>query len=137
MEKLFRLPSAAKRDPAIDRWLADQHPALQPLVSTWFAAMRRCGKDVREVMHDGCPTACVGEAAFGYVGAFKNHVNVGFFSGAFLKDPARLLEGTGKRMRHVKLRPGENVDTAALGGLVSLAYEDVKARLDRESAPRA
>ena len=68
--------------------------------------MRRRGADVHELMHDGCPTACVGDAAFGYVNAFREHVNVGFFTGAFLSDPDGLLEGTGKRMRHVKLRPG-------------------------------
>jgi hypothetical protein len=56
------------------------------------------------------PTACSDDAAFGYVNAFKDHVNVGFFYGALLRDPAHLLEGTGKRMRHVKLRPGQDVE---------------------------
>jgi len=98
-------------------------------VEIWFARMRQCGGDVRELMHDGCPTACAGDAAFGYVSAFKDHVNVGFFFGALLKDPARLLEGTGKRGRHVKLRPGREVDSAPLAGLVAAAYVDIKARL--------
>ena len=92
--------------------------------------MRTCG-DVRELMHDGCPTACVDDAAFGYVNAFRDHVNVGFFLGAFLKDPARLLEGTGKRMRHVKLRPGQEVDAAALSNLIDVAYADIRARLGK------
>jgi hypothetical protein len=91
--------------------------------------MRQCGDDVRELMHDGCPTACIDDAAFGYVNAFKDHVNVGFFYGALLEDPARLLEGTGKRMRHVKLRPGEDVDAAALSNLIDVAYADIRARL--------
>jgi hypothetical protein len=93
--------------------------------------MRQCGGDVRELMHDGCPTACVGDAAFGYVNAYREHVNVGFFFGALLDDPARLLEGTGKRGRHVKLRPGREVDAAALARLVDVAYADIKARLHR------
>ena len=118
-----------KRDPAIDAWLGAQRDDLRPLVATWFESMRRCGGDVRELMHDGCPTACVGDAAFGYVNAFKDHVNVGFFFGALLKDPAGLLEGTGKRGRHVKLRPGSDVDSAALAGLVDAAYADIRARL--------
>jgi hypothetical protein len=84
---------------------------------------------VRELMHDGCPTACVGDAAFGYVSAYRDHVNVGFFFGALLKDPVRLLEGTGKRGRHVKLRPDRNVDAAALARLVDAAYVDIKSRL--------
>jgi hypothetical protein len=94
--------------------------------------MRRCGNDVRELMHDGCPTACVGEAAFGYVAAFRDHVNVGFFFGALLADPARLLEGTGKCGRHVKLRPGVTTDVVALEHLIDAAYADIQARLRQE-----
>ncbi|HLK39149.1 MAG TPA: DUF1801 domain-containing protein [Polyangiaceae bacterium] len=131
MDDLFRLPTAVQHDPSIDAWLRAQRQDLRPFVETWFARMRRCGDDVREVMHDGCPTACVGDAAFGYVNAFKEHVNVGFFYGALLKDPARLIEGTGKRGRHVKLRPGRAVDAAALDRLVDAAYADIRARLRR------
>jgi hypothetical protein len=129
VEDILRFPSAVKRDPAIDAWLGAQRDDLRPLAETWFARMRQCGGDVRELMHDGCPTACVGDAAFGYVNAFKNHVNVGFFFGALLMDPARLLEGTGKRGRHVKLRPGCEVDSAALAQLVDAAYVDIRLRL--------
>jgi len=129
MDDLLRFPTAVKHEPAIDAWLRAQRDELRPFVETWFACMRRCGGDVRELMHDGCPTACVGDAAFGYVNAFKDHVNVGFFFGALLKDPARLLEGTGKRGRHVKLRPGREVDSAALAELVGAAYADIRARL--------
>jgi hypothetical protein len=128
-DDILRFPSAVKRDPGIDAWLGVQRDDLRPLLETWFERMRQCGGDVRELMHDGCPTACVEDAAFGYVKAFKDHVNVGFFFGALLKDPARLLEGTGKRGRHVKLRPGREIDTAALAQLVDAAYVDVRARL--------
>jgi hypothetical protein len=129
MDDIFRLPSAVKHDPAIDAWLRAQGDDLRPFVEHWFARMRQCGADVRELMHDGCPTACVGDAAFGYVNAFKDHVNVGFFLGALLQDPGRLLEGTGKRGRHVKLRPGREIDSAALAQLVDVAYADIGARL--------
>jgi hypothetical protein len=131
MDAIFHFPSALKHDPAIDDWLRAQRDDLRPLVETWFLHMRQSGSDVRELMHDGCPTACVGDAAFGYVNAFKDHVNVGFFFGALLKDPARMLEGTGKRGRHVKLRPGREVDSAALAQLVDAAYLDMRARLRR------
>jgi hypothetical protein len=129
MDNIFRLPSAVKHDPAIDTWLGAQRDDLRPFVETWFQRMRQCGSDVRELMHDGCPTACVGDAAFGYVNAFKDHVNVGFFFGALLNDPAHLLTGTGKRGRHVKLWPGREVDSAALAQLVDAAYVDIRARL--------
>ena len=129
MDDIFRLPSAVRHEPAIDAWLRAQRDDLRPLTETWFTRMRRCGADVRELMHDGCPTACVDDAAFAYVNAFTNHVDVGFFFGALLKDPARLLEGTGKRGRHVKLRPGCEIDFEALARLVDAAYVDIRARL--------
>jgi hypothetical protein len=129
VDDILRFPSAVRHDPAIDTWLRAQRHDQRPLVETWFTGMRQCGGDVRELMHDGCPTACVDDAAFAYVGAFKDHVNVGFFFGALLKDPAHLLEGTGKRGRHVKLRPGREVDSVALARLVHTAYVDIGVRL--------
>ena len=96
----------------------------------WFAVMRNCGDEVRELMHDGCPTACLGDAAFGYVNVFTSHVNVGFFQGVSLPDPARLLQGSGKFMRHVKLRPGTPINAAALNRLIDMAYEDIKALVE-------
>ena len=102
---------------------------LRRIAEPWFGRMRGCGPDVRELLHDGCPTACVGEAAFAYVAAFTAHVNVGFFHGADLEDPAGLLQGAGKRMRHVKLRRGEQDHAAALEALVTAAYRDVRRRL--------
>ena len=98
--------------------------------------MRQCGTDVRELMHDGCPVACVEDAPFGNVNSFYGHVNVGFYCGAALVDPARLLEGSGKRMRHVKLRPDVSVDATALAELIEAAYSDIKARLAAECTPK-
>jgi hypothetical protein len=129
---IFRLDGAVKRDPAVERWFDEPPHELRAVAREWFERMRACGDDVRELIHDGQPTACVGDAAFGYVDAFTAHVNVGFFRGASLRDPARLLQGNGKRMRHVKLRPDTKTDAAALRALIAFAYEDVKARLKAE-----
>ena len=109
----------------------DHADELGALARRWFEVMRSCGDDVRELLHDGHPTACVGDAAFAYVNAFKAHVNVGFFFGAFLKDPAGLLEGSGKRMRHVKVRPGEEANTPELEKLIGAAYADIKKRIGK------
>lgn len=92
--------------------------------------MRECGDDVRELLHDGHPTACVGDAAFAYVNAFTAHVNVGFFRGAELSDPSGLLEGRGKLMRHMKIRPECDIDASALLKLINSAYFDMKERLN-------
>jgi len=130
MEKLFRLSLGVRRDPAVEAWLGKQPGELGTIARTWFSRIRACGFDVLEMMHDGCPTACVKNVPFAYVNVFKAHVNVGFFLGAELKDPASLLQGDGKRMRHVKVKPGTPVDSKALGALVQQSYEDVKERLE-------
>ena len=129
MSRLFLLSGALKRDPAIDAWMDRQHGALRAIAQRWFEAMRDCGDEVRELIHDGQPTACVGEAAFAYVDAYTAHVNVGFFLGAELADPAGLLGGTGKYMRHVKLKPDRHVDETALQSLIESAYADMRDRL--------
>jgi hypothetical protein len=134
-EALFRLNGTVRRDPGVERWLSSDDP-LRQLAGVWFRRMRDCGEDVRETLGDGHPMACVGDAAFAYVDAFKAHVNVGFFRGATLDDPVGLLEGTGKRMRHVKLRWGKPVDEAALTDLVTAACDDMRARLALEKGGR-
>lgn len=129
MTRLLRFPSAVKRDPAIGIWMQEHSGALGTIARRWFTVMRGCGDDVRELLHDGHPTACVGDAAFAYVNAFRAHVNVGFFRGAEIADPASLLEGSGRFMRHVKLGPGRDVDAAALRKLIQTAYADIRERL--------
>lgn len=136
MNCLMRFPSAARRDPAVEAWMEAHADALGAIARHWFEAMRDCGDDVRELLHDGYPTACAGDAAFGYVGAFKAHVNVGFFRGAELPDPQGLLEGSGKFMRHVKLRPAAEPDVPALRRLIAAAYADMQARLEKERSGR-
>lgn len=128
---MLRFNGGVKRDPAIEAWMLKQSDELAPIAKRWFEVMRDCGDDVRELLHDGHPTACIGDAAFGYVNAFRTHVNVGFFRGAEIADPDRLLEGTGKFMRHVKLRPDKDLDSAALTRLIKAAYADMGKRIRR------
>ena len=129
MSKFLRFPSAIKRDFSIDAWMQQHSGELGDIAQRWFDVMRACGDDVRELLHDGHPTACVADAAFGYVAIFKAHVNVGFFRGAEIADATGLLQGTGKFMRHVKLKPGCEVDAAALEKLIAAACIDMRLRL--------
>src|SRR5277367_6035735 len=122
----MRFPTAVRRDQSIDAWFGKPDDELRRFAQPWFEQMRGCGPDVRELLNDGHPIACVGDAAFGYVDAFRAHVNVGFFFGAALDDPAGLLQGTGKRMRHVKLPWGQRVNAAALSALIMAAYQDMR-----------
>ena len=128
--ELLRLNGALEHDPAIDAWMSAHQGELGEIAHTWFEVMRGCGDEVRELVHDGCPVACLGDAPFGYVNVFTAHVNVGFFQGAALRDPARLLQGNGKCMRHVKLRPETAVNAEALRKLIESAYTDIKARVE-------
>ena len=127
---LLRFNGAVERDPAIDAWMKKHAGELGAIAHQWFEEMRKCGDEVRELLHDGCPVACLGDAPFGYVNVFTSHVNVGFFHGASLSDPALLLQGTGKFMRHVKLSPGTVTNTTALTSLIDMAYSDIKARVE-------
>ena len=128
--ELLRFNGAVERDPAIDAWMRQHAGELGTIARRWFEVMRKCDDEVRELVHDGCPVACLGDAPFAYVNVFTSHVNVGFFQGASLPDPARLLQGTGKFMRHVKLKPGTTTNAAALNKLIDAAFSDIKSRVE-------
>jgi len=128
--KWLRFDGAVERDAAIDAWLDAHGGELGAMARHWFEAMRGCGDEVRELLHDGCPVACLGDVPFGYVNVFTAHVTVGFFQGAMLADPDGLLQGNGKFMRHVKLRPGVETDVESLSRLIATAYSDIKARIE-------
>jgi hypothetical protein len=128
--ELLRFNGAVERDLAIDAWMNDHPGELGAIAHHWFEVMRKCGDEVRELLHDGCPVACLGDAPFAYVNVFTSHVNVGFFHGAALPDPARLLQGTGRFMRHVKLRPEAPTPAGSLSTLIEAAYSDIKDRLE-------
>ena len=128
MDDILRFSGAVKHDSAIDAWFRKRPGELGSIAQKWFARMRRCGADVRELLHDGCPVACVADVPFAYVNVFRSHVNVGFFNRRALADPAGLLEGTGKHMRHAKPKPGREVDEVALDDLIEAGYRDGRAR---------
>jgi hypothetical protein len=129
VDDIFHFPGAVRRDPAVEAWFAKPDAELRQIAQRWFDRMRDCGPDIRELIHDLHPVACLGDAAFAYVDAFSAHANVGFFFATDLDDPAGLLEGAGKRMRHVKVRWGEPVNDAALNELIAAAYRDMRSRL--------
>jgi hypothetical protein len=137
MSAFLRFDGAVRHQPRIDEWMDSRPRQLAAIARVWFTEMRNCGGDVTELLHDGHPTACVADAAFGYVNVFTEHVNIGFFHGASLDDPAKLLQGTGRFMRHVKARPERLPDDRALRALIRAAYLDIKARLAAEERGKA
>lgn len=129
-DDILRFNGALEHDPAIDLWFEQRNTPLGTIAHHWFQVMRGSGDEVRELVHDGCPVACLGDAPFAYVNVFKAHVNVGFYHGAFLRDPARLLLGSGKRMRHVKITAESTEEFPALATLIQSAWADIKARVE-------
>ena len=98
MIALFDLNSSFEFDLKIDRWWSTKPPELSSLARKWFEVMKMCGPDVKESLHNGYPAACLDVYPFAYVDAFRSHINVGLYCGAFLPDPQGILIGTGKRM---------------------------------------
>lgn len=131
---IFRVSAASKTGADVDAWLATVNNQLRDIARVWIARMRACGDDVGILIHDGCPVACVGDAPFAYVNAFAAHVNIGFFYGASLEDPGRLLIGAGKRMRHVKIGPQNDIDVETIHGLLRAAHADIGVRLTAEAS---
>ncbi|WP_339814545.1 DUF1801 domain-containing protein [uncultured Imperialibacter sp.] len=129
MEKLFQYTGKDLQNITMDEWLTSKSLSLRPIASRWFDEIKNCGDDVQDIFHDGHPIGCVDHAPFAYVDAYSAHINVGFFYGAFLPDRFGLLEGSGKRMRHVKIRPNEPCNESAIAALIEAAYEDIKRRL--------
>lgn len=129
MERLFLLNGAIRHNPAVSAWLGARDDPPARLARAWYAHVRACGEDVGDVLHDRQATACIGQAAFAWVAPFRAHASIGFFNGVALADPAGLLEGTGKWMRHVKLRPGVTIDADAVRALIAAAYHDMRRQL--------
>ena len=65
--ELLRFNGAVERDPHIDAWRKEHGGELGAVAHQWFEVMRKCGDEVRELLHDGCPVACFADAPFGCV----------------------------------------------------------------------
>lgn len=63
---------------------------------------------------------------FCYIGAFSAHVNLGFYYGADLPDPLGLMDGTGKKLRHIKLKNMEAADQPAVRDILMASLEERK-----------
>ncbi len=129
MGKLLRYTGKDIQNINLDSWLKQKPQELHSIAIKWFTVIQNCGNDVQDIFHDGYPIGCVDNAPFAYVNIFQAHVNVGFFYGVELPDKTGLLEGNGKRMRHIKLKPDLKYDEKEIVSLIDFAYTDIKQRL--------
>ena len=87
----FRLPWWAffiKRDPIIDAWIKERTGEFGSIAQKWFQALRESGDDVQELMHDGCPVACVADAPVGSVTSMYSRLTPP--SGSFMARRCRI-----------------------------------------------
>ncbi|MCS6818902.1 MAG: DUF1801 domain-containing protein [Chitinophagales bacterium] len=64
-----------------------------------------------------------------YIKPLKDSVNLGFFHGAKLNDPQKMLQGTGKSLRHVKFKRKEDIDLEAVKMLLQAALKEHNERI--------
>jgi hypothetical protein len=101
--------------------MKDDHPELRKVVRALRSFAGKIVPGTRETVNSwGVPTF-EKKAPFCFYMVGKNHVTFGFHFGTSLPDPKGLLEGTGKNMRHVKLRTLDDVEQKGLRNLVQAA----------------
>jgi hypothetical protein len=126
-KKSTRAVSGAGARRAVDAYVQQRNPALKDVVSAVRKLVRKTVPAAAEAINPwGVPVFELnGTLCFMMVG--KNHVSLGFAQGTSLPDPARLLEGTGKNIRHVKLKATEQVGNPHLQNLlIEAAVVNVK-----------
>jgi hypothetical protein len=98
---------------SLNGWQADAVAALRRLIREAAPDAVESIKWAQPVYEDNGP--------FCYIKAFKSHVNFGFWRGVDIPDPQGLLQGSGDKMRHVRLTRVEDIQTDAFRDMVRSA----------------
>jgi len=119
------LPKAAKG--TFDELIAGLDPGLAAIARRLRAVIRAVDASTVETVRLGDHAATYGIGprkmtdGYAYIMPMRAYINLGFYQGASLADPGRLLEGTGKGLRHVKIRSLADADRPAVRALVTAA----------------
>ncbi|HVO56325.1 MAG TPA: DUF1801 domain-containing protein [Dongiaceae bacterium] len=108
---------------AIDAYINQKNPALKPVADAVRALVRKAAPKSREIINPWGLPAFEWNGPLCYLMAGKSHLTFGFPRGTSLLDPANLLQGTGKNLRHVKLREVADVHDANLKQLILQAKQ--------------
>ena len=106
-----------------DDWVADIDPKLRSLAQGLRRMFLDAAPDFRESIKWGNPCFEKKVRTFYIASQSDKYVTLGLWQGALLPNPEGLIEGTGKRMRHVKLRSLEDLEAAALRRIIRQAVE--------------
>jgi len=108
--------AAAKTE--VDRWVDALGRPHRDVVNAIRRIVREAAPELEETIKWGQPCYVYRGNNVCYIAPSAERVNFGFFRGADLEDPGHLLEGTGKKLRHVKLGLGKIPRKAPLQALV-------------------
>src|SRR5277367_4999516 len=112
----------------VDAYIRAKNPKLQPVATGLRAVVKAVAPQLKEGVNPWGLPMFDADGPFGYFMIGKGHVTFGLYAGTSLDDPEKLLEGTGKSLRHVKLHSVEDLQRAGLRKLVKPAI-----RFNREN----
>ncbi len=101
----------------MDRLVAELDADRRPLARALRDFLLQVGPELHEDVKWGAP-CYIGRGLVCAIAVHSDHTNLVFYHGTSLRDPKRLLDGTGKGMRHVKLHGMGDLKPAALRALV-------------------
>jgi hypothetical protein len=110
-----------KRYASFDDYLADQAPKHQPIIRALRRFVKRTAPKLEESVKWGNGCWLKGKVPVSYVYSAPDYVQLGFFRGASLKDPKRLLHGEGAYVRHIKVYKPSDIDDKAFRALLKQA----------------
>lgn len=114
-------PKVAPREDSVDGYLTKVAPWQRTVIEKLRTIVKASTPNASEVYKWGQPVF-EHKGPFAYVKAHAAQVNFGFWRGAELDDPKRMLQGEGERMRHVKILETHVIDDGIFGGFVRQAF---------------
>ena len=106
---------------SFEDYLADQAPHNRTVIRTLRQFVRRAAPELEESVKWGNGCWLREQTPIAYVYSAPDHVQFGFFNGSALKDPKRLLNGSGKFVRHIKVAKGSDIDEKPYAALLRQA----------------
>ena len=124
----------------VQAWLETFPVEKKPTINNLRRLISSVAPEAHESIYHGALGYGPTDAGFDrilYITVFETHINLGFFYGGFLPDPERLLIGSGKRMRHIKIRSLQESENPALTSLLAQAWDDGLRRVEQLHHRRA
>jgi hypothetical protein len=106
----------------VDEYISSLNDKQADIVSSVRQIVREAAPNADEAIKWAQPVYS-SNGPFAYIKAFKNSVNFGFWRGVELKDPKGLLQGSGDKMRHIKLTSTDDIDAGAFSDFVNQAVQ--------------